>query len=205
MLPIILQSTLVVQPIDWTGLDRRFLNHGELEVLVSLVRSVAPKTMLEIGVNTGRTALAMLRNVSTLERYIGIDVPPDYVPALPVQATEVPHNPGYLAAHDPRFELIVSPRGSLDFRIEASGLPACDVVFIDGDHSCVAVVHDTALARNLVRPGGLIIWHDYHDQGTVDVKNVLDGYHRHGAKLFHIQDTWLAYERREAHERGDSK
>jgi hypothetical protein len=52
------------------------------------------------------------------------------------------------------------------------------------------------LARALVRPGGIIVWHDYHDLGNVDVKDVLDELHRAGDAIYHIENTWLAFERR---------
>ncbi len=41
------------------ALTRRFMNPGELEVLVALIGSVKPETVIEIGVNEGRTAKAM--------------------------------------------------------------------------------------------------------------------------------------------------
>jgi len=192
MIPIIPQSELAIQPIDWSGLNRRFLNPGELEVLVALVRPIAPKTMLEIGVNTGRTALALLNHVPSLERYIGVDVYEGYVPAMPVQRGEIPSRPGALAAYNPRFQLILSEAGSLD--LEPRDLPPCEAVFIDGDHSRRAVLHDTALARSVIQPGGIIIWHDYHDLGTVDVRAVLDEMHNQGASLFHVEKTWLVFE-----------
>ncbi len=39
----------------------------------------------------------------------------------------------------------------------------CDVVFVDGAHSSAYVVSDTEAAFRLVRPGGLVLWHDYND------------------------------------------
>lgn len=173
---------------------RRFLNPGEIDVLLALVRTVAPRVMIEIGVNEGRTAKEMLQWVPSLEQYVGIDVPPGYVTAKEVQRQEVPDKAGYLASYDQRFELIVRPRGSLD--LGPGDLPRCDVVFIDGDHGREALLHDTALARYLVRPGGLIIWHDYHELGTVDVKAVLDEFYELGADLWHVEGTWIVYERR---------
>jgi predicted O-methyltransferase YrrM len=74
-------------------------------------------------------------------------------------------------------------------------LPPADAVFIDGDHGCLAVEHDSALARALVRPGGIIVYHDYHELGTVDVKPVLDLLHRGGRNIEHVEGTWLAFER----------
>lgn len=169
------------------------MNPGELEVLVALVRSVAPKAVLEIGCNDGRTALAVLRNVDGVETYQGVDVPLGYVTAKPVQRREVPANPGHMAADDSRFELVLRPRGSLD--LTAADLKPCDAVFIDGDHGAEAVRHDTALSAELVRPGGIVIWHDYHDLCTVDVRDVLDTYFRYGRNIVHVEGTWLAFER----------
>jgi predicted O-methyltransferase YrrM len=187
------QSRLDVRPIDWAGLPRRYMNPGELEVLITLVRSVSPRHVIEIGVNAGRTAKAILANVPGIECYTGIDVPLGYVPEKAVQRYEVPANPGELVKDDPRFHLVVRPRGSLD--LTPQDLPLADAVFIDGDHGRVAVEHDSALAGAIVRPGGIIIWHDYHDLGTVDVKPVLDALHRDGRDIVHVEGTWLAFER----------
>lgn len=192
-LPILPQTSFDIRPINWEGLPRRFLNPGELEVLIALVRSVEPRHVIEFGVNVGRTAKALLANVPSIEDYTGIDVTPDYVPSKPVQRREVPLRPGELVASDPRFRLIVTPRGSLD--LTAADLQPCDVAFIDGDHGREAVLHDTALAASVMRSGGIIIWHDYHDLGTVDVKSVLDAFYNSGHDIAAVAGTWLAFER----------
>lgn len=36
-----------------------------------------------------------------------------------------------------------------------------DLVFVDGDHHYLSVVQDTHTAFKLIRPGGIIVWHDY--------------------------------------------
>jgi predicted O-methyltransferase YrrM len=182
-----------VWPIDWTGLPTRFMPPGDLEVLVALVRSVSPRHVIEFGVNVGRTARAIMANVPGIERYTGIDVPLDYVPILALQLDNAVPNPGEMVLSDPRFHLIVKPRGSLDLTVE--DLEPCDVAFIDGDHGRAAVLHDTMLARALVRSGGMIIWHDYHDIGNVDVKAVLDEMHQAGATIQRVDNCWLAFER----------
>ena len=189
-LPIVDQAQLDVRPIDWTGLTRRFMNPGELEVLVALAREVAPAAVVEIGVNQGRTALALLHNVPSIVRYCGVDVPPGTMLPLPVQAKEVPAQAGELAMHDPRFRLILRARGSLDLTPADDDLPLpADFVFIDGDHSRAAVEHDSRLARALCRPGGMIVWHDYHDLGTVDVREVLEELAVAGAPIAAVAGT----------------
>lgn len=189
----IAKSQLDVQPIDWTGLSKRFMNPGELEVLVALVRSVSPRAVIEFGCNEGRTAAALLREIPSIARYQGIDVLPGYVTAKPVQRREIAERPAWMVIDDPRFDLILRRRGSLDLTV--GDLWPCDACFIDGDHGREAVLHDTSLARRLVRPGGIIVWHDYHDLGTVDVREVLDERAANGAPLTHVEDTWFVFER----------
>jgi predicted O-methyltransferase YrrM len=196
MLPSVPQSSFDVQPIDWTGLPTDYMdvNDGELETLIALVRSVSPRHVIEFGVNVGRTAKAILANVEGIERYTGIDVPFGYVQSLPVQRDSAVPNPGEMVLSDPRFHLIIRPRGSLD--LTAADLAPCDAAFIDGDHSREGVAHDAALARALVWPGGIIVYHDYHDLGSVDVKDVLDEMHRAGDVIYRVENTWLAFERK---------
>lgn len=189
-LPVIPQSALNVRPIEWMGLPRRYLNPGEAEVLVALMRGVNARRVLEIGCNDGRTAKLMLANVPSIERYVGIDVPPGYQFACAVQKNEVPKNPGHYAEGHKAFELLLRPRGSFD--VTAEELGTFDVVFIDGDHSAAAVRHDTDLARKVLGRGGLIIWHDYHDLGTVDVRDVLQDSPLPGVtQPQHVAGTWI--------------
>lgn len=170
------------------------MNPGELEVLVALARLAAPRVAVEFGVNEGRTAKALMRNVDTIERYVGIDVPHGYVTDKIVQRREVPQQPARLALDDARFRLIIARRGSHDLAPE--DLPECDFAFIDGDHGRDGVTKDTQLACHRVRPGGLIVWHDYHARGTVDVQAVLEEYARTSARpIHHVEGTWLAFMR----------
>ncbi|RUX81402.1 class I SAM-dependent methyltransferase [Mesorhizobium sp. M7A.F.Ca.CA.001.07.2.1] len=193
-LPAVPQADLDVHPIDWSGLNARFMNPGELEVLVALARSVAPKVAIEFGVNEGRTAKALLRNVVTIERYVGIDVPQGYVTDKIVQRREVPQQPAHLALDDSRFRLLIARHGSHDLLID--DLPECDFAFIDGDHGARGVMQDQFLALNRVRKGGMIVYHDYHARGTVDVQAVLEELHKSGRRLIqHVEGTWLAFMR----------
>jgi len=172
------------------------MDHGnkDLEPLIALIRSVNPRHVIEFGVNVGRTAKAIMANVPGIEAYTGIDVPLSYVPILPLQRDNAVPNPGEMVLDDPRFKLIVSTRGSLD--LTPDDLEPCDAAFIDGDHGREAVLHDTMLARTLVRPGGIIIWHDYNDE-PVEVKPVLDEMHLAGCEgIYRDENSWLAYERK---------
>jgi SAM-dependent methyltransferase len=49
--------------------------------------------------------------------------------------------------------------------------PVYDLAFIDGDHDAQAVRRDAALAAAVLRPGGVLVFHDFHrpeDQGVTE-------------------------------------
>ena len=166
--------------------SRQYMHRGEQEVLLALVESIDPVIMVEIGVNIGLTAQAVLANVRTIERYQGIDVDAAYQFEIPAQRIERPAEPGRLVKDDPRFQLL----------LRGGKMPKyCDVVFIDGDHGHNAVMEDSLWAAEIVKPGGMIIWHDYGNP-TVQVTEVLDALADEGRKLHHLANTWLVFERR---------
>jgi predicted O-methyltransferase YrrM len=168
----------------------RYLNAHETAVLVALVKSVSPKVMIEFGCNLGITGARLLENVPTLEKYVGIDVPPDHVPVLQCQRDEVPTNAGCYAAHDPRFFLLTERSQFL----RTGHLEPCDAVFIDGDHSEAAVLHESRLARRLIRGAGIIVWHDYSNP-AVEVTRALDRLHEEGWPIDCVDNSWLAFMR----------
>lgn len=216
-LPQVPQSQLDLRGMDLAGLPPRFMNTGEREVIIALMKGVKARRVLEIGCHTGGTALGILRNVRTIDTYVGIDVPSGYVTEKSVQRGEIPVQAGQHVLGDERFHLMVRPRGSFEIgavelmhagfhavdvtqhgdtsvKWAMSGSEKFDAVFIDGDHGRAGVENDTRLAREILRPGGVIIWHDYHNLGTVDVREVLDEMHASGAPITHVAGTWVAYE-----------
>jgi predicted O-methyltransferase YrrM len=44
---------------------------------------------------------------------------------------------------------------------EAPFTNSCDLVFVDGSHAYSYVASDSAKALRMVRPGGVVLWHDY--------------------------------------------
>jgi predicted O-methyltransferase YrrM len=192
-LPIIPRPDVDVQPIHSRN---RYLGSDETTILVALIRSVEPRVVIEFGTNIGLTARTLLQRIPSIETYVGIDVPNHYKPTLACQQHEVPRAIGYEAAHDPRFFALECEHGSR--QLTALDLEACDAAFIDGDHSFDAVIHDSKLAGVLLRPGGIICWHDYGNP-AVDVTLALDHLHEHeGWPIAQVHATWLAIVRLEA-------
>ncbi|WP_313387583.1 class I SAM-dependent methyltransferase [Achromobacter aegrifaciens] len=178
---------------DVAGLPVEYFNPGELAVLLHLFESVSPRVVIEFGVNAGRTPVAVLRNLPTVSRYVGVDVLPGYQTLMPVQRNEVPKLPGGLVKDDPRFELVLRERGSFDLAV--ADLPRADAIFIDADHSREGVMNDYRLARALVRPGGIIAFHDDNCRQEVQVTETLNELCASGAQIVHVHNTWISYER----------
>jgi len=170
-----------------------FLGEPETSKLVGLISSVNPKVVIEIGCNTGRTAARLLAAIPSIERYIGIDVPHGHETTLACQRREVPVEAGLYAANDARFFLFEADSRTLT----PADLEPCDAVFIDGDHSEGAVMHDSKLAHALTRPGGIIVWHDSGNP-AVEVTPVLEKLKAEGWSIESLENSWLAFMRVEA-------
>jgi predicted O-methyltransferase YrrM len=183
---------VVVRPEKIRGSHfSKYLSGTETSILVDLVKSVSPRVMVEFGCNIGITAKRVLENVETLERYIGIDVGPSHVTTLACQASEVPERAGVFAADDPRFFLLTSP----SIRLSPDDLEPCDAVFIDGDHSDEAVTCESYMAEELVRRGGIIVWHDYGNP-AVEVTTALERLALDGWPIKSVEGSWLAFMRK---------
>jgi len=187
MIQTVTMGDIGVSPI--AGPFSYYLNWQETAILVALTRSVAPHVMIEFGCNVGMTAKRILNNVATIEKYIGIDVPHYHQTVLRCQDTEVPRNPGCYAADDERFSVLIAER-----ELTKDDLEPCDAVFIDGDHSDAAVIHDSELARELIRPGGIICWHDNLNQ-AVEVTQVLERLNHKGWPIKQVAGSWIAFMR----------
>jgi len=193
---------LFTKKYNTDGLSRRYFNPGELEMYLNLLDSKQPKTVIEFGVNEGRTPLAALRNIPSIEEYVGIDVLRGYETIKEVQRNEVPDNPGHFVKDDPRFKLILAEQGSFDLIPE--DLPMADVIFIDADHSRKGVCNDYALAIRRLKPNGLIIFHDDNALPVVEVTETLDEFENHRRDVdphfIHVIGTWFCIQDWQGHE-----
>lgn len=168
---------------------RQYMLPGEEDILLALIDRVQPLAMVEVGVNLGLTARAVLQNIGSIQQYVGIDVPSDYQFEIPAQSSERPADPGHLVRDDPRFEMVWRNGNIIPLRYP------CGVLFIDGDHGYHSVLRDSAIAADLVVPGGLIIYHDYGN-ASVQVTRALDDLQATGRDIRHVESTWLAFEPR---------
>ncbi|MHC5063700.1 MAG: class I SAM-dependent methyltransferase [Planctomycetota bacterium] len=142
----------------------------ELLVISSLVRSRAPKTLLEIGTFDGNTSLQMAVNSPEDAKVYTLDLPPDVAAA---SAELDPMDRAYIEDEGKqqrrRYEdssqahkvvQLIGDSASFDFKAQFAERKV-DLAFIDGSHSYEYVQNDTEKVLELLAPEGVVLWHDY--------------------------------------------
>lgn len=182
----------------WPGLDRVDIVHRplaarfgnvkahELAILCSAVRWLRPATLFEFGTFDGRTAWHLVRNAGPDARLWTMDLPLDH----PARGNYSGSSVGEQFRDTPEAERIVQlSQDSRDF----DAVPFendIDFCFIDAGHSYQNVYLDTKNAMRMVRPGGMIFWHDY-SRWWPGVQRCLDDLSR-TLPVFRIENTALA-------------
>ena len=139
---------------------------SEILALAEIVRDAKPRTILELGTARGGTLLIWAHLAS--ERVITCDLG---IPAYRHELYRRYPPPGSHCrvhllegdSHDPAFQARV--------RAALAGAPV-DFLFIDGDHTEAGVGADWRDYRGLVRPGGLIAFHDIVEKQPFETTQV---------------------------------
>jgi predicted O-methyltransferase YrrM len=73
-----------------------------------------------------------------------------------------------------------------------------DFIFVDGEHSKNYLLNDSEIALSVVKPGGIIVWHDY--TGWDGVTSGLDLFAKRNRHLdiVHLKGTTLAFTKYDA-------
>lgn len=136
-------------------------NPQEIETLYKTVCRLAPKTVLEIGTARGGTLYLWTQAAAEDATIVSVDLPggkfggayPDCrIPFYRAFARESQHV--HLLRRDSH------ERATYDEVHRLFGARPVDFAFIDGDHTYQGVKADFQLYGPLVRPGGLIAFHD---------------------------------------------
>lgn len=134
----------------------------EIRSLASLVRELRPERVLEIGTSRGGTFYLWTRLVGEEATLISVDLPPAWALDDPEEALKrdlfKSFRRGKQALHFVRRDSHLAETRTEVLAILA-GTPL-DFLFIDGDHSYEGVRRDFLDYGPLVRPGGLIAFHD---------------------------------------------
>jgi predicted O-methyltransferase YrrM len=126
---------------------------SELKQFIDIVRSLALKTVVEIGRFRGDTLLVLAHAPHADATIVSMDLTP-----LGRIRSALLHT---LAGKRHNIHLLTADSHSAETLTSVSSLAqALDLLFIDGDHSYAGVRRDFEMYAPLVRQGGMIAFHD---------------------------------------------
>lgn len=132
----------------------------ELAAFAKLVRSISPKRVMEIGTAQGGVFWLLCQISAPDATLISLDLPPsDRMSGgekvdIDLQSMKQPDQRVF-AVHGSSHDTDVHGRAA-----EILNGDLIDLLFIDGDHTYEGVASDYEMYRPLVRPGGIIAFHD---------------------------------------------
>jgi predicted O-methyltransferase YrrM len=145
----------------------------ETLVLGGIVKYEKAKRIFEIGTSHGLTSYNLARNLPDDGVLFTLDLPPKEDVGGDIQTHfKVTNSDAKMIFSDRktrrfcgthienRIQQLYGDSAMFDYSPYEKSI---DIVFVDGSHAYDYVKSDTMNALRIVKPGGLIIWHDYND------------------------------------------
>jgi SAM-dependent methyltransferase len=141
-----------------------------------LARLAEGKAVLEIGAYCGRSTICLAQKATSVGAVDPFDGRGTHLPGdtQPLFAAN-------LKRHGVAGRVVAYRGTAAEFLPNFP--PVFDLVFIDGAHDRQSVESDAALAAAVLRPGGLLVFHDYGRTEDPGVTEAVDGLLAGGAKL----------------------
>lgn len=141
----------------------------ETWILCNLAREA--ERIFELGTCTGKTTYLLAANSLAQCEIVTITLSPSDLPSYKSESGD-DHSAKFSAARESQFTKFVYSGSPVEQKItqlygdskefnEAPYEGAFDLIFVDGSHARSYVESDSRKALRMVRPGGVIIWHDY--------------------------------------------
>lgn len=174
---------------------------SDLETWVLSVLARRATMLFEFGTCTGRTAYLWACNAREDARVFTLTLPADGVGAYRAENGDEPSAredalaesrfTRFLYAGTPEAAKITQLYGDSKEFDESPYLEGMDLIFVDGSHAASYCASDTAKALRMLRPGGIILWHDY--RGPRATPGVFSTLNRAGRELtlVHLKGTSL--------------
>ena len=141
----------------------------EAWILAALARDAT--RMFEFGTCTGKTAYLWARNLPPGGTVTTLTLGPDDTGAYQSAPGDDPLAESYAREESRLSRFLYTGTAAAGRIMQLHGdskrfdpgpyAGSCDVVFVDGSHAYSYVASDSAKALTMVRPGGLVLWHDY--------------------------------------------
>jgi predicted O-methyltransferase YrrM len=147
------------------------VNPGDRRAIFYLLRGLGAKTALEIGTHVGAstvyTAVALARNCSAGEspRLTTVDITDvNDEHDGPWKRLRSTYSPEQMISKIGAAEWVTFiTASSLDYFVDCG--EQFDFIFLDGDHTAKTVYREIPAALALLKPGGVILLHDYFPEG----------------------------------------
>jgi hypothetical protein len=180
---------------------------SDTEAWILAVLGKQSRMMFEFGTCTGRTAYLWARNSASDAKVVTLTLSPDGVAsyrrengdagtAMDIALQESAFDNFYYSG-TPYAGKVKQLFGDSKTFDETPWAGLCDLVFVDGSHAKSYVLSDSRKALRLVRPGGLVLWHDYRGYKLAGVFETLNDLSLE-LPLLHIRTTSLVAYRRPA-------
>ena len=168
-----------------------FTHIDDLRGLIGIARSVGAKRVFEIGTFNGATAVQLHRAGFHVE---SLDLPPGQEGTfydLNDEWIALPNSKNGFYAKNPPHPITLHYCDSMYFYPGALAA-TFDLVFVDGYHSADYVASDSRLAMKLLRPGGTIVWDDFHldERVAAPAKAFVEG---RGGELVSVPEIDMAF------------
>lgn len=144
---------------------------SDYEAWILAVLAKQARIMFEFGTCTGRTAYLWARNSPAAARIYTLTLDPAHAREYQAGAGDAPRDEAdalketfverYLYSGtdvEGKIEQLYGDSKRFD---ETSFRATCDLIFVDGSHAHSYVQSDSEKALRMVKPGGIILWHDY--------------------------------------------
>lgn len=158
---------------------------SDQEAWILAVLAKDAKRLFEFGTCTGKTTWLWAANSPDDAKVFTLTLPPEQLTAYQSvdgdspEARQLARDEScfsrFLYSGTPEERKVVQLYGDSKTYDEAELAGTMDLVFVDGAHAYSYVLSDSEKALRLVKPGGVVVWHDYRgpDSEVRDVFRVL--------------------------------
>jgi len=138
----------------------------EIVFLASIAKHLQPKKLFEIGTCAGRTTINLAQNLDQIDAFFTLNLPPDSSCQndwieQDKKLFEYSKNMIGKRWHVPPYDTRITQLYGDSFQFDFSPFKEMDLVFIDANKRKEYVLSDSQNAWNMLRPGGMLLWHDY--------------------------------------------
>jgi predicted O-methyltransferase YrrM len=170
---------------------------SDLEAWVLAVLAKRARSTFEFGTCTGRTTWLLARNAPEEARVTTLTLGPDQLgsyqhadgdcaAARQSALAESRHATFYYSGTPEEAKVTQLFSDSKTFN-DSAHRAQYDLIFVDGSHGYSYVVNDSAKALRMLRPGGVILWHDYRGPDHPETKDVRRALNELTARLSLVQ------------------